>query len=1521
MKAHAPPPPPAPQPAPRHIFRNSEPDVGRTSAMDAKENILRPSVDLYLTLPQANRVSVTEDGSKALMDLLVELCSRHHLNPSLHTLELLSPEGHSLGFRPNACLGSLNVACVLIKEKALEEKVPRRPAPKVPEKTVRLMVNYHVSQKAVVRVNPLAPLQALIPVICSKCDFDPAHVLLLKDGASGHELPLNKSLTELGIKELYVHDQSTVFQLKTASAPALNYSDSICSSTVNLGRPQKKGLLGIFPFSGRKSKAETTSMDMDHCDDRIIPNSVTHSNGLTTVSEIHCIEALPGTFDQSQSISNISRISTKTETKKRRAPAPPGAPTPSMGHAGFESNQVGLGSESQLRKRKAPAPPPTPSSITQESDYTSTPAAPTPESPTIEIPTPVYHSKVKQSAKIPNASVGVQMVKPSPLKIPVQPPPVHKASPTHSCPSTSSSTSDSLAVQDSSSELCQSLDDSDTDLELSGSRCSTTSTASSSVKVQPAAKSSSSTMPKSPSSRSAHNKDGDTSDSSSRSETESALNLKLDEVENNRHSAIEDGDRQVPPKPRRSPIRDPPQHDPSPTLSVPPFPSPPIEPTDSIPPQDSLQVEEAAPQSWLYSMQSSTGRGPKHQNEEPETLSLDSSSLPDQGYAASEGMVEGEESGPVSSPSDTQPTSPDGSFSMDGGRARGEKLLQQYRDNSSDSDEGCASWRSIHRHNDTRHQTQSVESNEDDSELTTQLHQTLADLEEDLADYTDIVSAQDSSYTLSTNSDEVPVSVVDVDVPVTAIDEVLEDYEHDIIQPGVKSLTRTESAGSKGSAFCHKSNVEPQNKNNNAYTTAVSDKRSLEQSEQHRILLDDKSPGDLKEEKITEKNLIDTNSVKTVKDTKKTSSVKSDVKIKKNGTNDEKNPDLMHREYRGTSHGKITCNMTSRLGMKTFTVVPPKPVVTPDATLQSAVTPTAGAIKIDDQGNMVKLGIFNYKVRRSPESENDEDFSLPRKAKAFWSSNERQENAMAQRKTQRTDHLDSGPTGGMEATLKSSNTEHQKTSAVSVHAQMFQPKLVVEEEVKKPPIVVKVTNKSWAGVEGNISTSKHVQLPNSKSTVPPPLPPDLKMDLSFLKPPRRTSSQYVASALTKYTPKTSAKPSSTPTIPDLSSSKTQTATGFQISGQSREVTSTTSSLSDNRQNFSSSSPSPGPKRSMSYPEYVSDCQRDLGEVKLERKGFVHSTVSTKECSDFLVTEASRNNPNHSTGSTQMRVAASNNIKCQIKHTQPSSPSSTTSSAPHFFSKPPTAPKITSPGQGSRVITKAGPDVSSDGNPQTTVTISNSDVTSGPGAVTVFGPVKKFKPVIQRSVEKDTSLHSSLMEAIQTSGARDKLKKISTSGPSTMKVAYVDEETERSALLAAIRAQSSSGRLRKTKSEAASELQQFRKAAFEEEKSVGSSLFPLPLTSSSPVFNPIPPPSMVAPPPPPPVLSQNKSTAVAYPNAHSPVNPASAREAMLEAIRSGSAAERLKKVYVPKKTVQVNGRLGTVQAATSTLPHH
>lgn len=65
----------------------------------------------------------------------------------------------------------------------------------------------------------------------------------------------------------------------------------------------------------------------------------------------------------------------------------------------------------------------------------------------------------------------------------------------------------------------------------------------------------------------------------------------------------------------------------------------------------------------------------------------------------------------------------------------------------------------------------------------------------------------------------------------------------------------------------------------------------------------------------------------------------------------------------------------------------------------------------------------------------------------------------------------------------------------------------------------------------------------------------------------------------------------------------------------------------------------------------------------------------------------------------------------------------------------------------------------DGKAQTSFTETDSSVTSGALPVSVFGPVKKFRPVVCRGVEKETSLHSSLMEAIQTGRGRDGLKKV------------------------------------------------------------------------------------------------------------------------------------------------------------------
>lgn len=75
------------------------------------------------------------------MDLLVDLYSQYHLNPAYYTLELLSPNAQPVSFKPNTLLGALDVSCALIKERVLEDKLIRKPPPKVPEVSFRSVVS------------------------------------------------------------------------------------------------------------------------------------------------------------------------------------------------------------------------------------------------------------------------------------------------------------------------------------------------------------------------------------------------------------------------------------------------------------------------------------------------------------------------------------------------------------------------------------------------------------------------------------------------------------------------------------------------------------------------------------------------------------------------------------------------------------------------------------------------------------------------------------------------------------------------------------------------------------------------------------------------------------------------------------------------------------------------------------------------------------------------------------------------------------------------------------------------------------------------------------------------------------------------------------------------------------------------------------------------------------------------------------------------------------------------------------
>ncbi|XP_054551855.1 protein cordon-bleu [Talpa occidentalis] len=351
MKARAPPPPGKPASPNVHSEQKLPRDVSpgpQQNLLTMKEQLQKSMVDITVVLPSGMEKKSTVNGSHAMMDLLVELCLQNHLNPSHHTLEIWSSETEKpLSFKPNTLVGMLDVHTAFLKEKVPEEKM-KTSLPKVPEKSVLLIVNYLRTQKAVMRVSPNVPLQSILPAICAKCEVSTEHVILLRDNVTWEELELSKSLNDLGIKELYAWDNKR----ETFRKP------SLCNDEAE---KEKKKILGFFKVNKRSnSKVEQLGLSGVDSDEDTSKSALGESlNGYITTPNSPSLKSRSITLGTSLSLSNISGVSMKSDMKKRRAPLPPllsSAGTPVQDRA---SEKMSLGSQIDLqkKKRRAPAPP------------------------------------------------------------------------------------------------------------------------------------------------------------------------------------------------------------------------------------------------------------------------------------------------------------------------------------------------------------------------------------------------------------------------------------------------------------------------------------------------------------------------------------------------------------------------------------------------------------------------------------------------------------------------------------------------------------------------------------------------------------------------------------------------------------------------------------------------------------------------------------------------------------------------------------------------------------------------------------------------------------------------------------------------------------------------------------------------------------------------------------------------------------------------------------------------------------
>ncbi|XP_017594218.1 PREDICTED: protein cordon-bleu isoform X1 [Corvus brachyrhynchos] len=374
MKARAPPPPNQPSAASRIHGEHKSPAetavISDQNLVSMKENMINRLVDFTVILPCGLEQKCTVQGSKAVMDVLVDLCSQYRLNPSQHSLELKSSGTQQvLSYKPNTLIGALDVQTVLLKEKIPEEKA-KRPLPRVPEKSVRLVVNYLKTQKAVVRVSPEVPLHNIIPAICEKCEVSQEHIVLLRDGITGEELELTKSLEELGIKELYAWDRKKVPPSKTQSEPSLNYREPNRKASVSSDaiEKEKTRLLGLFNADRRSSKTEEYLRMSRDCGEEDVFSSASTSegslDGFSTAPNSPSVNSRSSSLGSSLSLGSISGMTANPEVKKRRAPPPPAA-TPVLPNAevrGQEGTaaQISQGaslSDLRKKKRRAPLPP------------------------------------------------------------------------------------------------------------------------------------------------------------------------------------------------------------------------------------------------------------------------------------------------------------------------------------------------------------------------------------------------------------------------------------------------------------------------------------------------------------------------------------------------------------------------------------------------------------------------------------------------------------------------------------------------------------------------------------------------------------------------------------------------------------------------------------------------------------------------------------------------------------------------------------------------------------------------------------------------------------------------------------------------------------------------------------------------------------------------------------------------------------------------------------------------------------
>lgn len=232
-----------------------------------------------------------------------------------------------------------------------------------------------------------------------------------------------------------------------------------------------------------------------------------------------------------------------------------------------------------------------------------------------------------------------------------------------------------------------------------------------------------------------------------------------------------------------------------------------------------------------------------------------------------------------------------------------------------------------------------------------------------------------------------------------------------------------------------------------------------------------------------------------------------------------------------------------------------------------------------------------------------------------------------------------------------------------------------------------------------------------------------RQDLSFLILSRRTSSQYVASAIAK----NNSIPNTKTDIKQAPSESIVVQKPVNQQFNSEVILTNIQKPANAFKPPENSVPSFGhPKHLQSYLSHVAEKPASSERISSVEKGTLHGEDRTKSLDSHPL---------------NIKIQPYTHMSAQIKPMESSS-----EEAISINKFPDTSARQTPTDTTRPPLTK---------KPE----LHDSEIPSEPNQGNFFGPVKKFKPVIFKPVQRETSIHSSLMEAIQSGEGIERLRKV------------------------------------------------------------------------------------------------------------------------------------------------------------------